>query len=273
MLREAKAYPLGGKTPLARVPPPPGSPKALIFSPHPDDEVIIGGLPLRMARELGWDVINVAVTQGSNKQRQAERWRELEACCNTIGFGLLPTSATGLEGVNVRTRGEKPQVWAQSVARISEILREERPRAIFFPHATDWNSTHIGTHHLVSDALVQLGPNFSVLGVETEFWGAMDDPNLMVESSERDVIDLITALTYHVGEVRRNPYHLRLPAWMIDNVRRGGELVGGQGGGPPDFTFATLYKVRSWSGATWHDVWKGGRFLGCAESVSAVLGI
>jgi glucosamine-6-phosphate deaminase len=28
------------------------APKALIFAPHPDDEVIIGGLPLRLLREL-----------------------------------------------------------------------------------------------------------------------------------------------------------------------------------------------------------------------------
>lgn len=28
---------------------------------------------------------------------------------------------------------------------------------------------------------------------------------------------------------------------MIDNVRRGGEIVGGQGGAVPDFTFAAIY--------------------------------
>lgn len=270
-LRHGKSYPLGGLAPAPRVQPRAGAPKALIFSPHPDDEVIIGGLALRLARESGWDVVNVAVTQGSNKQRQAERWGELKACCDHIGFGLLATGDNGLEGVNLRTRTEQPQAWAKSVSRIREILHNQQPRMIFFPHATDWNSTHIGTHHLVSDALTQLGPDFSVLGVETEFWGAMDDPNLMVESSEGDVIDLISALTYHVGEVRRNPYHLRLPAWMIDNVRRGGELVGGQGGGPPDFTFATLYKVRSWKAGTWHEVWSGGRFISRTDSVSVIL--
>ena len=44
----------------------------------------------------------------------------------------------------------------------------------------------------------------------------------------------------------RNPYHLLVPAWMQDNVRRGGELVGGQGGAAPDFTFCTLYRLRRW---------------------------
>ena len=108
---------------------------------------------------------------------------------------------------------------------------------ILFPHERDWNGTHIGVHHLVMDALQQMPASFECFTVETEFWGAMDDPNLMVEVSEADLADLITATTFHVGEVQRNPYHLSLPAWMMDNVRRGAELVGGQGGAAPDFHF------------------------------------
>jgi hypothetical protein len=64
-----------------------------------------------------------------------------------------------------------------------------------------------------------------------------------------------------VGEVQRNPYHLRQPAWMQDNVRRGGELVGGQGGAVPDFTFATLYRLRGWRAGNWENVYDGGRTL------------
>ena len=58
----------------------------------------------------------------------------------------------------------------------------------------------------------------------------MAEPNLLVESGVEDVADLVAALACHVGEVRRNPYHARLPAWMMDNVRRGAELVGGRAG-------------------------------------------
>ena len=74
----------------------------------------------------------------------------------------------------------------------------------------------------------------------------MATPNLMVESSPDDLADMMTALSFHVGEVQRNPYHLLVPAWMQDNVRRGGELVGGQGGAAPDFVFCTLYRLRRW---------------------------
>jgi LmbE family N-acetylglucosaminyl deacetylase len=263
--------PLGGLPMPPKRKVPPDTPKALIFSPHPDDEVIIGGLPLRLLRENGFNVINVAVTQGSNKARQAERWKELSACCEYIGFGLMRTSESGLEGVNLKAREQKPNEWERSVGRISEILREHKPKVIFFPHDQDWNVTHIGTHKLVVDALMRLGEDaspyhdFSCTTIETEFWGAMDDPNLMVESSVRDVADLIAALSFHVGEVRRNPYHLRMPAWLMDNVRRGGELVGGQGAAAPDFTFATLYRLRRWEHGRFVPVLDKGHFVSAKE--------
>src|SRR5439155_2373267 len=132
------------------------------FSPHPDDEVIIGALPLRLLREAKMNVITVAVTQGSNQARQQERWKELTACCHHIGFGLLPTRENGLEGVNLKTREQMPAQWTQSVECIANILTGQKPRVIFFPHDDDWNSSHIGTHHLVIDSLTKLGDDFSL---------------------------------------------------------------------------------------------------------------
>ena len=130
---------------------------------------------------------------------------------------------------------------------IARILASHQPEVVFFPHEADWNSTHIGTHYLVADALGQQSPGFTLQIAETEFWGAMATPNLTVEFSPQDLGDMMAALSFHVGEVQRNPYHLLVPAWMQDNVRRGGELVGGQGGAAPDFTFATLYRLRRWA--------------------------
>jgi LmbE family N-acetylglucosaminyl deacetylase len=269
-LAHGAKLPLGEQAAPQHKPLPASAPKALVFSPHPDDEVIIGGLPLRLRREMEMNVINVAVTQGSNKARQAERWKELTACCDYVGFGLVATRENGLEGVNTKTRAREPERWAEKAERIAAILREHKPRVIFFPHDDDWNSSHIGTHHLVVDALGRLGAEFSCHTVETEFWGAMDTPNLMVESTEKDLVDLLTALSFHVGEVRRNPYHVRMPAWMIDNVRRGGELVGGQGGAAPNFVFATLYRLRRWRNGAFEQVSSKGRFLAQTENPVAL---
>ena len=270
--KEGKAWPLGGFPRCPRPTTAPDAPVALIFSPHPDDEVIIGGFALRLLREAKWNVINVAVTQGSNKARQPERWSELKACCDCIGFGLVPTVPGGLDKVNVATRENDKAHWAASVKVIADLLATHRPKAIFLPHDTDWNSSHIGTHHLVLDALRTMPVDFRTVAVETEFWGQMPSPNLMVEISTPDLADLITALTFHVGEVRRNPYHLTLPAWMVDNERRGGEWVGGQGGAAPDFTFATLYRLRRWNGRELEKAYDGGKNLACGANPAGLFG-
>ncbi len=258
-LREGRAWQLGGFPLPVFVPPAPDAPRFLVFSPHPDDECIIGGLPLRLMRECGWRVGNVAVTLGSKRERQAARLDELRGACDYLGFDLLTLGANGLEQVTAKARAADPAGWAGKVAAIADVLRRESPRAILFPHVQDWNGTHIGVHHLVMDALATLGPGFETHLVESEFWGQNYQPNLLVETSERDLVDMITALTFHVGEVQRNPYHLTLPSWMTNNVRLGGETVGGQGEAPPDFPFGTVYQLRRWQNGAVREVFKGGR--------------
>lgn len=267
----------GRQLPLGDIPAPPrvtldpGAPKALIFSPHPDDECIIGGLALRLLRESKWRVVNVAVTQGSNKERQAGRYAELRNACDYLQFDLVPTAPNGLEKINPKTRSGDPDHWAACVDTVARILLQHQPRVVFCPHELDWNSSHIGTHYLVTDALKKLPAGFTCHVVETEFWGQMPTPNLMVESSPEDVADLIAACSFHVGEVRRNPYHLSQTAWMQDNVRRGGELVGGQGGAAPDYLFATLYRLRRWQSGQLLKCQEGGRNLGAKDLPTALL--
>jgi hypothetical protein len=87
----------------------------------------------------------------------------------------------------------------------------------------------------------------------------------MVEVSSDDVVALVTALSFHKGEVRRNPYHLRLPAWLIDTVRRA-ELIGGHGTHAPDFVFAANYRLRVWKRGRLQEVLRSGKFLSRAHN-------
>ncbi len=265
LYREGRDIPLGELSSPPALHLPPDAWKVLIFSPNPGDEAIAGGLALRLMRENRMRVTNVAVTHGSDRDRRSGRLGELRKSCDYIGFDLRRTAVDGLENVNVRNREENPGDWISSVETIVEILKEHRPEIVCFPHDTDQNSVHIGTHYLMVDALERLPRSISFYTVETEFWSPMASPNLMVEQSEADAGDLVAALSCHAGEVRLNPYHLRLPAWLMDNVRRGAALVGNRGSGT-DVTFAVLYRLRRWEQGRFRNVLERGRFLAASEN-------
>ena len=220
----------------------PGS--CLIFAPHPDDECIVGALPLRLRQEAGWQVTNVAVTLGSNLARQQARWQELENACAVLGFGNIRLNRDGFEEVKTQTAAERPALWAAQVQAVAALLADQKPALILLPHAGDGIATHMGTHLLVTQAVAVSG--LTTMLAETEFWATMTAPNCLVECSNADTARLVQALACHVGEVERNPYHLRLPAFLADSVRRGGELMTGAGSAPPNYAFATLYRLTRW---------------------------
>lgn len=232
--------------------------KVLLFSPHPDDECIIGLLPLRLMREAGMQIINVPITFGSNAARQPGRERELANACAYLGWQVLE-------------RNREPQRSCLEKEDVVAIMKQAQPQVVFVPHSKDWNSRHIATHFLVMDALKEMPSDFSCTVIETEFWGAMDDPNLMVEADAETLADLMAATSLHVEEVARNPYHLSLPAWMQDNVRRGGEIVGGQGGAVPDFTFATLYRLSKWKDGELNVAENAERFISMNDNLKEII--
>ncbi|WP_051711232.1 PIG-L deacetylase family protein [Andreprevotia chitinilytica] len=245
------------------------APVVMIFAPHPDDECIIGALPLRLGREAGFKVINVAVTQGSNLKRQPERWAELANACDYLGWDLLETIPGGLMSVSPKTRDAEPAAWAEKVSVLAALIEEHKPTVCVFPHDNDYHSAHIGTHYLAVDALK--AAKHSCVVALTEFWRQMDAPNALIATNNSDTTDLITALACHVEEVRRNPYHLRLPGWMADNVRRGAEVCGGQGAAAPTFSFGTIYQVTQFDGSKLQPTDK--KFtIGEGDDIKAVLG-
>ncbi len=229
-----------------RLEPASNAPVALLFSPHPDDECITGALPLRLMREAGYRVVNLPVTLGSNPARQKERAHELELACRWLGFEIREIEPGGLSHISAHSRQKEPKDWAEKTEAAANLIAELKPAVVVCPNEDDGHATHIGTHHLVMDALAHEG--HACWLVQTEFWRAMMHPNLLVETGIDDTADLVAALACHAGEVRRNPYHLRLTSWMVDNVRRGAELIGGAGVAAPDFAFGTLYRLDRFDG-------------------------
>jgi N-acetylglucosamine malate deacetylase 1 len=215
----------------------------MILSPHPDDESITSSLPLRLARENGADIINVAVTLGSKKERQEDRLQELTEACHLLDMELLPLSDN----------------WKQKENELKSLIQKHRPSLILAPHIKDHHPSHIKTGYLLKNALKGL-QDMTVLVAWTEFWRPMAKPSLMVEVPLEILQLQMQALEKHRGEVERNPYHLRLPSWMMDNVRRGSELIGGQGSQSAQFAFGILYRLQ---------IYKQGKFA--SPQVESVL--
>ena len=228
---------------------------ALILAPHPDDESIIGLLPLRLREECGFQIWVVPVTLGRREDRRAARVKELRAACRALGFHL-----------------RIPMAIAAGVASMKEliaVLDDLRPSVVFLPHAKDGHATHRASHWMGVSAMdVARQKSFHV--VETEYWHPLERPNLMVAASPAQLKLLRRALACHQGEVARNDYAARLPAWMSDNVRRGAELVGGKGAVAPKLAYATLYRARTRAGEKWRAAFRGGRIVESSADLRAL---
>ncbi len=257
--------------PLAPAPRMASKPKVVYCAPHPDDESLSGALALRLCLEAGAEVTNVAITLGSDLSQRARRLRELESACRALRFELVvPMHPSGLDGVNLKERRERPKEWAQNVQALREIFDRLEPDWVFAPHAEDFNTTHIGTHFLVVEAL---GAHLERSGggpatlVQTEFWHQLAEPNLMLGVGAEVLAIQLMAAMEHGGEMSRNPYHLLAPARMMDNVRRGSEVVGGQGAAAQSFPFAELYRVTFMRGTEVVRPRPGGVVVGPAERI------
>jgi LmbE family N-acetylglucosaminyl deacetylase len=226
-----------------------GAPCCLVFSPHPDDEALVGGLALRLRQRHGWRVVNVAVTLGSRPERRTARWDEAQACCAYLGFELVsPVGVAGraLERITPEAARADPAHWAGAVQAAAALLRRFQPRAVLAPHAQDGHPTHVGTHGLVRDALAACGSAIDAHLFWSEYWATQAEPRLRLELDPAEVAQLVTACALHAGEVARHPYHLLLPALLTDSARRGTELVGALGSASHGAALAALYGWDHW---------------------------
>ena len=245
----------------------------VVCSPHPDDEALVGALPLRLRLETAAQVTDCAITLGSNMSQRPRRLRELESACRVLGFDLaVPLHPSGFDNVNLKNRASRPEEWAAKVEILREMFDRLQPEVVFAPHAEDFNTTHIGTHYLAVDALgayLERSGRGPLMLIETEYWHENSQPNLMVGVAPEIEAILVMATAEHGAEVARNPYHVRHPARMIENVRLGAETVGGQGGPAPDFPFAELYRVTFMKGREVIQPKPGGCIVGPGEKIDA----
>lgn len=197
--------------------------KVLIISPHPDDEVLQSSLALRLQQENGLQIINVAVTLGSDKSQRPRRLKELNAALKFLRFQNHILSDS----------------WSQKKTELIKIIKAEKPVLIIAPHDLDQHSTHQKTSTLVKEST----RDFIGQIAWSEFWSPQKKPNLLVEVPFKIFIKQFKALEFHRGEIERNPYHYRLQSWLIDNVRRGSEIIQRPGSASPIMTMGQIYHL------------------------------
>ncbi len=234
--------------------------KVLFCAPHPDDECLSGALALRLRMDSGASVTNIAITLGSDLGQRARRLAELQSACRALGFALVVPiePATGLpsgfDHLEPERRQTHPAEWHAQVNELALIFKREKPDLILAPHVQDFNTTHVATHMLVTDAITEYLERSAIPSlplVETEFWHQIERPNLMVGLTPAIAAMQIVAAAEHGGEMSRNPYHVLHTCRLMDNVRRGSEVVFGQGAAAQPFKLAELYNVRVRKGRQW----------------------
>ncbi len=206
------------------------NPVVLIVAPHPDDESLMGGYALRMVEEWQAKVHVLPYSYGSNLARRPARKIELENSLKILNF----------ENADIRTQGDLSKIDAE---RVFEVMSRIKPAIIFSPHAGDVHATHVETHFSVRTAIERYKKQDPrpLVWVQTEYWGALSEPNLLISYSREQVIRMGEALMAHVGENSRNPFHLRYPGWLMDQVRRGSEQVRGADAFSNSCQFGQIY--------------------------------
>lgn len=198
----------------------------LILSPHPDDEILMGALALRLQSENKMKIINVAVTLGSAKERQKARRIEL-------------TKATKLlKWENVILADD----WGKKKTQLHALLKKHKPALVIAPHIHDRHPTHEKTAQLL---LSCLKTNDTTVAW-AEYWNVQNNPNCLVEIPDAEHLRQVSALECHKGEVERNPYHLRLLGWQMDTVRRGSEWLAQKGAPSVTMLAGQLYRLEKW---------------------------
>ncbi len=205
--------------------------RLLIIAPHPDDECLMSGLALRAKEECGTEVAVLAYGFGSDPSRQEERKKEFKKALQVLGFKELVHGSSGVFGV----------------------IQSFQPDAILIPNRQDSHPTHIRCSEEAWNAArsAAAASKNKLMVFESEYWGPMGNPNLLIPLSSGTVKRMGLGLLCHEGEIARNPYHLSLPAFLIDQQRRGSEIMSGFGAKPAPAVFAQLYRRTTLSPEAW----------------------
>jgi LmbE family N-acetylglucosaminyl deacetylase len=189
--------------------------RALVFSPHPDDESLgCGGIILKK-KALGATVRLVHMTDGSAathgnliSKEELGVVRRQEALNAACVLGVDPDEIHFLEYKD----GRLAQYFDSATDRVTEILRNELPQEVFVPCRAEpvyQAADHVATTQIVLAALARFGRRITVWEYPIWFW--LHWPWVGIGQGRLPIIS--------TGAVLRNTFNALFGAHLLMNLR------------------------------------------------------
>jgi LmbE family N-acetylglucosaminyl deacetylase len=147
---------------------------AIVFAPHPDDEVLGCGGTIALKALAGASVRVVIMTDGRTSHAQfvdAQTlidMRRSEAVDAARQLGLDPSTYTFLDFED----NHLGEYAVQARKRVAELLQQHRPAQVFVPHRRDHLRDHVATYEIVSSAIHDYGLAMTLLEYPVWLWNS-----------------------------------------------------------------------------------------------------
>lgn len=145
---------------------------ALVFAPHPDDEVLGCGGVIALKAQAGARVKVIIMTDGQASHKaliavnELVKMRRAEAEEAARQLGLAAVDYVFLDFEDHRLRQQRDV----ACDRVAEIIDQFKPEEIYFPHRYDGIADHVETNHIVRCAVERSNKPMVLLEYPVWLW-------------------------------------------------------------------------------------------------------
>ena len=145
---------------------------AIIFSPHQDDETLGCGGTIIKKRSSGAEVKIVFMTDGSQSHHHWMSESELIALRQQEAIEAARTlTVTSEDVIFFGFRDGELSSWAtEAIAKVKELLRQNRPQQVFVPYVRETHPDHLATNQIVLAALDNYDGSVAVYEYPVWYW-------------------------------------------------------------------------------------------------------
>ena len=179
----------------------------MVFSPHPDDDILACGGTIALAVQQGYEVYIIYMTDGRNSHLHelgitsnpsptelAEiRKEEAIRALSILGVGSDTLLFLDFEDATLEDNLDATRV------KVKQILESLRPQEVYFPTSKEKHRDHLATHILVSECLKT--SSFPVSGYQYSIWG---EPDELIPFNERKAVHISAVLTLKKKAIREH---------------------------------------------------------------------